>query len=147
MAKQCTDTIREIQNISYGLYPPTLEAMGLPAALRHLGQSCEPTIRCQLHCQAPLAAARFDSDSALLLPASARSVSRLALPGPELVRKFLGAPGDDIDCPTPAQALLFGDRRRSVPRWLSVTTKRGAPSRMVPMRLRASSLPSTDGWK
>ncbi|MFH1469040.1 MAG: 4Fe-4S binding protein [Pseudomonadota bacterium] len=39
------------------------------------------------------------------------------LPGAELVRRYLGAPGDRIDCPTPAQRMLFGEQRRRVPRW------------------------------
>lgn len=33
----------------------------------------------------------------------------------ELIREFLGAPEDIIDCPTPAQVELFGPKRRRVP--------------------------------
>jgi pyruvate-ferredoxin/flavodoxin oxidoreductase len=33
----------------------------------------------------------------------------------ELIRRFLGAPGDMIDCPTESQRQLFGPRRRRVP--------------------------------
>jgi pyruvate-ferredoxin/flavodoxin oxidoreductase len=33
----------------------------------------------------------------------------------ELIRRFLGAPDDMIDCPTESQRLLFGPRRRRVP--------------------------------
>jgi pyruvate-ferredoxin/flavodoxin oxidoreductase len=33
----------------------------------------------------------------------------------ELIRQFLGAPDDMIDCPTESQRLLFGPRRRRVP--------------------------------
>jgi pyruvate-ferredoxin/flavodoxin oxidoreductase len=33
----------------------------------------------------------------------------------ELIRQFLGAPDDMIDCPTESQQLLFGPRRRRVP--------------------------------
>lgn len=36
-------------------------------------------------------------------------------PEAELLREFLGAPDDSIDCPTPAQRELFGPRRRRVP--------------------------------
>ncbi len=36
-------------------------------------------------------------------------------PEADLLREFLGAPGDIIDCPTPAQRELFGPRRRRVP--------------------------------
>lgn len=34
---------------------------------------------------------------------------------PELMREFLGHPSDIIDCPTPAQAELFGEKRRRIP--------------------------------
>ena len=33
----------------------------------------------------------------------------------ELIREYLGAPDDIIDCPTPAQRVLFGPTRRRVP--------------------------------
>lgn len=33
----------------------------------------------------------------------------------ELIRRFLGAPDDMIDCPTESQRMLFGPRRRRVP--------------------------------
>jgi pyruvate-ferredoxin/flavodoxin oxidoreductase len=36
-------------------------------------------------------------------------------PEAELLREFLGAPDDQIDCPTPAQKELFGPKRRRVP--------------------------------
>jgi pyruvate-ferredoxin/flavodoxin oxidoreductase len=36
-------------------------------------------------------------------------------PEPELLREFLGAPEDEIECPTPAQRELFGPKRRRVP--------------------------------
>ncbi|MCP5520423.1 MAG: 2-oxoacid:acceptor oxidoreductase family protein [Verrucomicrobiales bacterium] len=36
-------------------------------------------------------------------------------PEAELLREFLGAPDDLIDCPTPAQRELFGPQRRRVP--------------------------------
>jgi pyruvate-ferredoxin/flavodoxin oxidoreductase len=34
----------------------------------------------------------------------------------ELIREFLGDPGDIIDCPTEAQRILFGPTRRRIPR-------------------------------
>ena len=37
------------------------------------------------------------------------------MPEEELVREFLGAPDDIIECPTPAQKELFGETRRRVP--------------------------------
>lgn len=39
----------------------------------------------------------------------------------ELMRQFLGAPDDLIDCPTEAQRLLFGPKRRRVPRMIDLT--------------------------
>lgn len=39
----------------------------------------------------------------------------------ELIREFLGAPDDIIDCPTPAQQKLFGPKRRRVPQMIDLT--------------------------
>ena len=39
----------------------------------------------------------------------------------ELIREYLGAPDDIIDCPTEAQRILFGPRRRRVPRMIDLT--------------------------
>jgi pyruvate-ferredoxin/flavodoxin oxidoreductase len=39
----------------------------------------------------------------------------------ELIREFLGAPDDVIDCPTEAQRTLFGPKRRRVPRMVDLT--------------------------
>jgi len=39
----------------------------------------------------------------------------------ELIREFLGAPEDLIDCPTEAQRTLFGPKRRRVPRMIDLT--------------------------
>jgi pyruvate-ferredoxin/flavodoxin oxidoreductase len=39
------------------------------------------------------------------------------LPGAELIRRYLGAPGDMVDCASPGQAMLFGPKRRRIPRW------------------------------
>jgi pyruvate-ferredoxin/flavodoxin oxidoreductase len=38
-----------------------------------------------------------------------------------LIREFLGAPDDIIDCPTESQRLLFGPTRRRVPRMIDLT--------------------------
>ena len=37
-----------------------------------------------------------------------------------LLREFLGAPDDQIDCPTPAQRELFGPKRRRVPQMIDL---------------------------
>src|SRR5215510_5481664 len=39
----------------------------------------------------------------------------------ELIRLFLGAPDDIIDCPTESQRILFGPRRRRVPSMIDLT--------------------------
>src|SRR6516162_1091096 len=41
-------------------------------------------------------------------------------PEAELLREFLGAPDDLIECPTPAQRELFGARRRRVPEMMDL---------------------------
>jgi pyruvate-ferredoxin/flavodoxin oxidoreductase len=40
---------------------------------------------------------------------------------PELIREFLGAPDDIVDCPTESQRILFGPRRRRVPAMIDLT--------------------------
>jgi pyruvate-ferredoxin/flavodoxin oxidoreductase len=40
---------------------------------------------------------------------------------PELIREYLGAPDDVIDCPTEAQRVLFGPTRRRVPKMMDLT--------------------------
>ncbi len=42
------------------------------------------------------------------------------LPEPELIREYLGDPSDLIDSPTPAQRLVFGERRRRIPELFDV---------------------------
>ena len=42
-------------------------------------------------------------------------IESVRLPEPELVREFLGDPADLVDSPTPAQRLIFGDKRRRIP--------------------------------
>ncbi|HUN83548.1 MAG TPA: 2-oxoacid:acceptor oxidoreductase family protein, partial [Terracidiphilus sp.] len=39
----------------------------------------------------------------------------------ELIREYLGAPDDVIDCPTEAQRVLFGPTRRRVPKMIDLT--------------------------
>ncbi len=44
----------------------------------------------------------------------------LLLPEPELVRRYLGATDDELASPTAAQAMLFGERRRTLPRFFDL---------------------------
>ncbi len=46
---------------------------------------------------------------------TAHSVQNIRLPEYELVQAYLGHPDDLIPTPTPAQAILFGERRRRIP--------------------------------
>ena len=48
---------------------------------------------------------------------TALAMQEVRLPPAGLVSRFLGAPGDSIPAPSGTQGLLFGDRRRRVPRW------------------------------
>ena len=73
----------------------------------------------------------------------------------ELMREFLGAPDDLIDCPTEAQRALFGPKRRRVPRMIDLDEpaaarpgaepgalherRRGAPHRVLRADPAASS--------
>jgi pyruvate-ferredoxin/flavodoxin oxidoreductase len=42
-------------------------------------------------------------------------IELLQVPERELIAEFLGRPDDIIDCPTPAQQLIYGDTRRRIP--------------------------------
>ena len=42
-------------------------------------------------------------------------IETVRLPEPDLIREYLGDPADIIDSPTPAQRLVFGDKRRRIP--------------------------------
>ena len=47
-------------------------------------------------------------------------IESVRMPEPELVREYLGDPADTIESPTPAQRLVFGERRRRVPEMFDV---------------------------
>ncbi len=42
-------------------------------------------------------------------------IESMKLPERELISEFLGRPDDIIDCPTPAQKMIYGDTRRRIP--------------------------------
>jgi pyruvate-ferredoxin/flavodoxin oxidoreductase len=48
---------------------------------------------------------------------TAFSVQDLHLPDAEVVRRFVGDPGENVHPPAPAQEILFGKHRRRLPRW------------------------------
>jgi pyruvate/2-oxoacid:ferredoxin oxidoreductase alpha subunit/Pyruvate/2-oxoacid:ferredoxin oxidoreductase delta subunit len=43
-----------------------------------------------------------------------------AIPADHLIRAYLGSPDDHIQCPTPAQEMIFGRERRRIPNWYSL---------------------------
>jgi len=42
-------------------------------------------------------------------------IESIMLPERELIAEFLGSPEDIIDCPTPSQRMMFGEKRRRIP--------------------------------
>ncbi len=42
-------------------------------------------------------------------------IESLQVPERDLIKEFLGHPDDMIDCPTPAQKILYGEKRRRIP--------------------------------
>ena len=54
-----------------------------------------------------------------------------------LIREYLGAPEDIIDCPTESQRILFGPRRRRVPKMIDLTQPRAPRSGAEPGALHA----------
>ena len=42
-------------------------------------------------------------------------IESLLLPERQLIAEYLGSPGDEIDTPTPAQKMIYGDQRRRIP--------------------------------
>ncbi len=51
---------------------------------------------------------------------TASSVQNVLLPTAEMARRFLGSPRDSVECPTPAQNMLFGAHRRRLPRYFDL---------------------------
>lgn len=45
---------------------------------------------------------------------------KVDLPADELLKNYLGNPDDQIECPTPAQRIVFGTSRRRIPNWYSL---------------------------
>ena len=56
----------------------------------------------------------------LILADYTDSEDKVELPADNLIIKYLGNPDDHIDCPTPAQEMIFGKNRRRVPNWFSL---------------------------
>jgi len=57
---KCGELIREVRHICHGLYPPTLESLGLVAALRQLAGYCrDAQVEAAVHCGKALSSARL----------------------------------------------------------------------------------------
>jgi pyruvate/2-oxoacid:ferredoxin oxidoreductase alpha subunit/ferredoxin len=48
------------------------------------------------------------------------SKDKTEIPSDEMLIKYLGNPDDQIECPTPAQQMIFGKTRRRIPNWFSL---------------------------
>jgi pyruvate-ferredoxin/flavodoxin oxidoreductase len=74
-------------------------------------------------------------------------IESIRLPERELVRQYLGDPADLIESPTPAQRLVFGERRRRIPEMfdldypamLGVVQNQDSPARWVIARTTRST--------
>ena len=68
LSKECNNLIREVRQISRGLYPAALEQLGLAPALRRLLETCEPAgIAGALRCREDVESLRFAEDVEIAL--------------------------------------------------------------------------------
>lgn len=66
--RHCNDLIRETRAICHGLYPPTLESLGLPAALRQVADDCRQAgVRTRVNIAKGLARRRFPDEIEIAL--------------------------------------------------------------------------------
>jgi PAS domain S-box-containing protein len=67
-AEKCGDLIREVRQMAHGLYPPTLESLGLVAALRQLCEFCRAARKtCGIYCPDSLRKARLPQEAEIAL--------------------------------------------------------------------------------
>jgi PAS domain S-box-containing protein len=65
---KCSELIREVRHICHGLYPPTLESLGLEAALRQLAGYCrDAQVEASVQCGVALSGARLSDDVEIAL--------------------------------------------------------------------------------
>ena len=68
LSTECGNVIREVRQISHGLYPATLEQLGLAPALRQMLKACRPAeIECALACPEEVERMRFAEDVEIAL--------------------------------------------------------------------------------
>ena len=60
VAQRCSRMVQEIRNICHGLYPPTLEPLGLVAALKQVLQQCKGHVRVRTRFASSVRQVRFD---------------------------------------------------------------------------------------
>ena len=66
-AKTCMELVQEVRDISHGLYPPTLESLGLASSLAQLGRPCGSNVRFELDIADEVDGARFGPDREIAL--------------------------------------------------------------------------------
>lgn len=67
LSGRCKDLAGQVRRVCHGLYPPTLEALGLAAALGQLARSCEPAMDVQIECDEAFRHARLPADVEIAL--------------------------------------------------------------------------------
>ena len=67
LGEQCARLIKEVRDICHGLYPATLESLGLAAALRELERSCGSAVDFSVDCDAALAQPCLDPQQRIVL--------------------------------------------------------------------------------
>jgi PAS domain S-box-containing protein len=60
LIQQCRQLIRDLRGICHGLYPPTLESLGLPGALQQLANETPMDVSLIVRCNPPTDALRFE---------------------------------------------------------------------------------------
>ncbi|HOD82989.1 MAG: Sensor histidine kinase LiaS [Planctomycetes bacterium ADurb.Bin126] len=153
----CGDLIREVRCISHGLYPPTLESLGLTSALRNLVAYCRSAkVQADLECDGISENTRFDHlveiaffriaqeavQNALRHGQAGRIRLHLTLKGPELALLVEDdGTGFNPRKVKPGLGLLtMHDRARTIGGRLEIISRRGRTR----IRLRARTTPVPD---
>jgi len=97
-ADKCTELIREVREITYGLYPPTLDALGLVASLRQLEQYCRREAEFTLTFSPGLDTQRFGEVCEISLYRIAQEAVNNAMrhAGAQRIDVDLASDGDDV---------------------------------------------------
>jgi len=94
---KCTHLVRDVRNICQGLYPATLETLGLVAALRQLGQYCQEHVEFTLTFSPGLDKQRFGDVYEIALYRIAQQAVNNALQHADAQSITLGLEGDDSE--------------------------------------------------